>query len=76
VIDAAKTSPGGVTSCPAVDVDYTLEFRPIGPQRPVLVTFTDGCFFIGVKVGSHTEPILLNNGQGDRIVNRLLHLSS
>ena len=54
-LDGLPAAPGGVTSCPAISVTYTLAFASSAAARPYLVATASGCG-VGVTVNGRAQP--------------------
>ncbi|HET7013101.1 MAG TPA: hypothetical protein VFI65_04285 [Streptosporangiaceae bacterium] len=74
VLNSAEAAPrGGIVNCPLITSWYSLTFHPVGHQASVLVSPT-GCVSIGIKVGGHQQPALVNSANVEGIILHLLHL--
>jgi hypothetical protein len=73
VLNSLPASPGGIVNCPLIDTTYRLTFHPIRHQGKVVIDL-NGCFSLGIEVGGHYQPALVDNGRVEQVIIGLLRI--
>ncbi len=74
VLNSTEASPGTpFINCPLIDVTYVLTFQPKGHQKDVKIQI-DGCYSMGVVVGGHDQPALVDDYKIEPIIDHLLRI--